>query len=111
LKNGNTCFTKKQIDSLLMPTLSVAEQEVYFQEMRHLITVIEKTDKSIQLYKMVNQAGDNDPYIQSKQNLREEFVNKLATLMAHFNIHFQPIQTDKNAIPFKGQFTNMPQAA
>jgi hypothetical protein len=89
-------LTKKQIDSMLMPSFSVAEQEVYFQEMRHLITVIEKTDKSIQLYKMVNQTGDNDPYIQSKQSLREEFVNKLAALMAHFNIHFQPILMDKN---------------
>jgi hypothetical protein len=103
-------LTKKQINSVLMPT-SVAEQEVYFQEIRHLITIIEKTDKSIQLYKIVNNADDNDPYVQSKQGLREEFVHKLAALMGHFNIHFQPIQTGKNATPFMGQLTNIPQAA
>jgi hypothetical protein len=104
-------LTKKQIASMLMPTFSVAEQEVYFQEMRHLITVIEKTDKSIQLYKAVNKIEDSDPYIQSKQGLREEFTHKLAALMAHFNIHFQPIQMGKNGAPFMGQLTNIPQAA
>jgi hypothetical protein len=94
-------LTKKQIDSMLTPTFSVDEQAVYF----------EKTDKSIQLYKIVNKADDNDPYIQSKQGLREEFVHKLAALMGHFNIHFQPIQTGKNTTPFMGQLTNIPQAA
>jgi predicted RNase H-like nuclease len=108
---ATSVLTKKQIDSMLMPTFSVAEQAVYFQEMRHLITVIEKTDKSIQLYKIVNKTDDNDPYIQSKQGLREEFVNKLAALMAHFNIHFQPMQREKNGAPFMGQLTNIPQAA
>lgn len=104
-------LTKKQIDAMLMPTFSVAEQDIYFQEMRHLITVIEKTDKSIQLYKIVNKTDDNDPYIQSKQGLREEFVNKLADLIAHFNIHFQPIQIEKNVAPSMEQLTNMPQTA
>lgn len=46
-------LTKEQIDNLLMPTFTSAEQSVYFQEMQRLISVIEKTDKSINLYKII----------------------------------------------------------
>jgi hypothetical protein len=82
-------LTKEQIDTILVPTFTSAEQAVYFQEMQRLISIIEKTDKSIQLYKITQECGDNDPYIASKLDLREEFVNKLAAILSKFNIHFQ----------------------
>jgi hypothetical protein len=84
-------LTKEQIDIVLMPTFTSAEQAVYFQEMQRLISIIEKTDKSIQLYKITQECGDNDPYIASKLDLREEFVNKLAVVLSKFNINFQPM--------------------
>jgi hypothetical protein len=84
-------LTKEQIDIVLMPTFTSAEQAVYFQEMQRLISIIEKTDKSIQLYKITQECGDNDPYIASKLDLREEFVNKLAAILSKFNINFQPM--------------------
>ena len=89
-------LTKEQIDNVLMSTFTSAEQNVHFQEMQRLISIIQKTDTSIQLYKIAHQSDDNDPYILSKQDLREEFVNKLTTLLSNFNIHVQPIQNVLN---------------
>jgi hypothetical protein len=89
-------LTKEQIEKMLLPTFTSAEQAVHFQEMQRLISIIEKTDKSIQLYKITQECGDNDPYIASKLDLREEFVNKLAAVLSNFNIHFQPMPNNKN---------------
>ena len=88
-------LAKEQIDAILLPTFTSAEQAVFFQEMQRLVSIIQKTDTSIVLYKMANESVENDPYVASKLDLRAEFVNKLATLLSHFNIHFQPIQDDK----------------
>ena len=107
-------LTKEQIDAILLPTFTTAEQAVYFQEMQRLISIIQKTDTSIQLYKIAHESVENTPYIASKLELREGFVNKLATLLAHFNIHFQPIQkeeNDKNHAHFIDPSLKIPQAA
>ena len=104
-------LTKEQIDAILLPTFTSAEQTVYFQEMQRLISIIEKTDKSIQLYKITHESDDSDPYVASKLDLREEFVHKLATLLSNFNIHFQPIQRDKNQAHYIEPSLKMPQAA
>jgi hypothetical protein len=100
-------LTKEQIEKMLMPTFTSAEQAVYFQEMQRLISIIEKTDKSIQLYKITHECGDNDPYIVSKLDLREEFVNKLAMLLSNFNIHFQPIPNNKNEL-YNARYVEQP---
>jgi hypothetical protein len=93
-------LTKEQIDAILLPTFTSAEQMVHFQEMQRLISIIQKTDTSIELYKMANESLENDPYIASKLDLREEFVSKLTMLLSDFNIHVQPIPKDKNQAHF-----------
>ena len=104
-------LTKEQIDAILLPTFTSAEQATHFQEMQRLISLIQKTDTSIQLYKIAHESEEDDPYIASKLGLREEFVSKLATLLSHFNIHFQPIQKDKNETHFIEPSLKIPQAA
>lgn len=107
-------LTREQIDNVLLPTFTTAEQAVYLQEMQRLISIIQKTDTSIQLYKIAHESMENDPYIASKLALRAEFVSKLATLLAHFNIHFQPVQkedNDKNKAHFIDPSLKIPQVA
>jgi hypothetical protein len=43
------------------------------------------------LYKITQECEENDPYIASKLDLRDEFVNKLVAVLSKFNIHFQPM--------------------